>query len=670
MAYREYIGSRYVPIFGRKDEDTIQWDNGSSYEPLTVVLHEGNSYTSRQYVPAGVDIHDETFWAQTGNYNAQVEAYRADVARFDGRIASVEEGLDNVQEDIEANANAIADLANLVDGAMTVRTCGNVQGTCVLVSADGKHFLIDAGTKYDNIDDAESVRVWLAQILGTAKLSAFVVSHFHPDHVGAIDVVADNFCDADTRFYMQMEVPSNSTSANLQYYLTQRQVFTAAANRAGATAITPVQGNVYEFGNVKMSFANCNTAYIPVYEAVQKSDNGYSKTDISINNYSLITRIEYAGSSYTNTGDVETPAQVQNIGNVQPSTFASYPHHGVNMMGYCEFFNKINANFWQITRSLDVQTGSMASIAQAVRWSYLMRYAYQIKMPVLFDNTQDMTCVMQDGSIVAITGNEFQIADARDNDNNVPLISNVLPKANVYVPEMSNNPFIIETYTLEDIIKEANELGKDVSFHFNGNVGYIKNMPAYTKAIEVFMWNAENSGIDDDMESNPPFIYYTSGNPATVYLGNINAVMNMFTYSTSFVSNDFPNTQWKPAYPVAGSVRNVSGLNIREDANHEHDTATNANFARLFRNNSLIANMELTETGTSNVYTLNVPITRRATNQWSGNSNVSTTGWLFVDVRHEVNSNVIRLNTAKWVNFSGVEVGTVKLTGIVNPVSI
>lgn len=76
MATKQYIGSRYVPLFA----DPIEWDKTRSYEPLTIVIHQGNSYTSRQYVPSGVDITADTYWALTGNYNAQVEQYRRDVA--------------------------------------------------------------------------------------------------------------------------------------------------------------------------------------------------------------------------------------------------------------------------------------------------------------------------------------------------------------------------------------------------------------------------------------------------------------------------------------------------------------------------------------------------------------------------------------------------------------
>lgn len=87
---RQYVGARYVPLFA----DPLEWSSTQGYEPLTVVLHEGNSYTSRQSVPVGIDIDNTAYWAQTGNYNAQIEAYRQEVLAYDGRIT--------------ANANAIA----------------------------------------------------------------------------------------------------------------------------------------------------------------------------------------------------------------------------------------------------------------------------------------------------------------------------------------------------------------------------------------------------------------------------------------------------------------------------------------------------------------------------------------------------------------------------------
>lgn len=93
--HTQYIGARYVPIFGRKGEATIEWDNTAPYEPLTVVLHQGNSYTSRQYVPTGIDILNEDFWANTGNYNAQIEQYRQTVEQYKAEVETFDQRITN-----------------------------------------------------------------------------------------------------------------------------------------------------------------------------------------------------------------------------------------------------------------------------------------------------------------------------------------------------------------------------------------------------------------------------------------------------------------------------------------------------------------------------------------------------------------------------------------------
>lgn len=82
MTVREYIGARYVPLY------MGEWDNTNTYEPLSVVSYQGNSYTSRQAVPVGIPITNEIYWVVSGNYNAQVEAYRQEVRTFDSRITS------------------------------------------------------------------------------------------------------------------------------------------------------------------------------------------------------------------------------------------------------------------------------------------------------------------------------------------------------------------------------------------------------------------------------------------------------------------------------------------------------------------------------------------------------------------------------------------------------
>ena len=67
-----YIGARYVPIFA----DPVEWDNEREYEPLTIVTHNGDCYTSKCYVPKGAQLPpypegQTKYWVKTSDYNGQ-----------------------------------------------------------------------------------------------------------------------------------------------------------------------------------------------------------------------------------------------------------------------------------------------------------------------------------------------------------------------------------------------------------------------------------------------------------------------------------------------------------------------------------------------------------------------------------------------------------------------
>lgn len=107
----QYVGSRYVPIFA----DPIEWDNHRSYESLTIVTHDGESYTSKCNVGPGIDITNTRYWAKTGAYNAQVEQYRAEVKDLSAQVtgfasdnADFREKIDQYDKDNAAMKNTVA----------------------------------------------------------------------------------------------------------------------------------------------------------------------------------------------------------------------------------------------------------------------------------------------------------------------------------------------------------------------------------------------------------------------------------------------------------------------------------------------------------------------------------------------------------------------------------
>lgn len=79
---RQYVGARYVPkVMG-------EWNKALQYEALSIVTYAGNSFTSKVPVPPNIDISNKTYWVNTGNYNAQVEAYRQETAKLENRLNS------------------------------------------------------------------------------------------------------------------------------------------------------------------------------------------------------------------------------------------------------------------------------------------------------------------------------------------------------------------------------------------------------------------------------------------------------------------------------------------------------------------------------------------------------------------------------------------------------
>lgn len=71
---RQYIGARYVPKF----EGT--WSGSRTYEALSVVDYNGDSYTSKKPVPVGIAPTNGTYWALTGAYNSQMSQLQTELS--------------------------------------------------------------------------------------------------------------------------------------------------------------------------------------------------------------------------------------------------------------------------------------------------------------------------------------------------------------------------------------------------------------------------------------------------------------------------------------------------------------------------------------------------------------------------------------------------------------
>lgn len=166
-----YTGARYVPLFA----EPAEWNSQTTYEPLTIVLHEGNSYTSRQFVPLGIDISNTDFWALTGNYNAQVEQYRQEVKALRNDTVRKYQSVSSMSSDSALTAGDIC----YVDGYYAANDYGegfyyvdNSEGALAVALTNGLYAnailnghtnIVRAGAKCDgSTDDSAAIQAVLS----------------------------------------------------------------------------------------------------------------------------------------------------------------------------------------------------------------------------------------------------------------------------------------------------------------------------------------------------------------------------------------------------------------------------------------------------------------------------------------------------------------------------
>ena len=175
-----YIGARYVPIFA----DPVEWDDEREYEPLTIVVHNGDCYTSKCYVPKGAQLPpypegQTKYWVKTSDYNYQfadlkktvtdlsrlVEQFQKDNERFTELINGWNEKVIQWEKDmaawgerldaVESNvADLTASLNAEIDRAKTAEQAN--ADAIAQETADRKQAVSELDAAYKAADAAEA----------------------------------------------------------------------------------------------------------------------------------------------------------------------------------------------------------------------------------------------------------------------------------------------------------------------------------------------------------------------------------------------------------------------------------------------------------------------------------------------------------------------------------
>lgn len=187
------------------------------------------------------------------------------------------------------------------------------QGDSILIQQDSKNMLIDAGP-----NSAETTVVDYLKSKGVTKLDYVIGTHPHEDHIGGLDKVIDSFEIG------QVFMPK--VTANTQTF---KSVATAINNK-GLKITVPKVGDSYDLGNASWNILSPENA---------SYDN--------LNNYSVVTRLQFGNNSFIFTGDAESISEgeiLQKQLDISGDVL-KIGHHGSNTSTSDNFLTKVNPKY-------------------------------------------------------------------------------------------------------------------------------------------------------------------------------------------------------------------------------------------------------------------------------------------------------------------------------------
>ncbi|MDE6003828.1 MAG: MBL fold metallo-hydrolase [Oscillospiraceae bacterium] len=207
------------------------------------------------------------------------------------------------------------------------------QGDSILVCADGEAMLIDAGeskssTKILNYLESQNI----------TELSYAAATHMHADHIGSFSKIFDNIKPKNViePVYHESLIPTTKT---YEKYLD-------AIEATGANYQALKAGDSFTLGTAKIS------VLAPV------SDEKVS----SLNNTSLVLRVQYDDMICLFTGDMETQEEktiLENNPNLK-ADFLKAGHHGSDTSSSENFLAQVQPNYVAISCGVDNKYGHPA----------------------------------------------------------------------------------------------------------------------------------------------------------------------------------------------------------------------------------------------------------------------------------------------------------------------
>ena len=208
------------------------------------------------------------------------------------------------------------------------------QGDSILISADGQTLLIDAA---ESGESGKIISYLNAQ--GITELDCAAATHMHADHIGGFPKV---FASVKPRAMIEPVFQDSLIPTTKTY-----EKYLDAVASTGAEYKALKTGDAFTLGNAQI------TVLAPVSEHAS-----------SLNNSSLVLRVQYDDIVCLFTGDMETPEEKTILSTVDNSqlkaTFLKAGHHGSDTSSGEAFLEQVQPEYVAISCGVDNKYGHPA----------------------------------------------------------------------------------------------------------------------------------------------------------------------------------------------------------------------------------------------------------------------------------------------------------------------
>lgn len=238
--------------------------------------------------------------------------------------------LDRLTKDVEENAlervqerESKSEVTN-VDGNLIIDYIDVGQGDSILIRQGEHAMLIDGGTsecKEELLEYLESKNI--------VKFDYLVGTHPHEDHIGSLDDVINSY-DFDTILFPDVSSARVTTK-------TFENLVIAVANK-NMKFTTPISGKEYELGEARFTI-------------LAPSSSSYQ----SLNNYSIVIKLNYGENTFMFTGDAETLSETEILNSYDDihADVLKIGHHGSTTSSSKKFLNAVSPKYAVISVGKD-----------------------------------------------------------------------------------------------------------------------------------------------------------------------------------------------------------------------------------------------------------------------------------------------------------------------------